>query len=56
MTKAEAFADFKATILPHLTPGDIPMRDQAWNDYTDGLQKDGQITAKQYDTWVSPFR
>lgn len=55
MTKKEALAMFRSEILPSCPKGDKPCRDQAWNDYTDGLQKDGQITERQYDTWVHPF-
>lgn len=28
---------------------------QAWNDYTDMLHKDRQITAHQYETWTNPI-
>jgi hypothetical protein len=28
---------------------------QYWNDYTDMLCKDRQITNHQYDTWSNPF-
>ncbi len=35
---------------------DRPMRDQAWNNYTDALCKSRDITERQYETWVSPFR
>lgn len=55
MTKREAVAEFKATILPTVPPQDIPWRDQAWNDYTDYLCKEGLITLRQYETWGSPF-
>lgn len=34
---------------------DIPKRDQAWNDFTDGLCKEGRITSKQYSTWTHPW-
>lgn len=55
MTKREAVAEFRATILPSVPPQDIPWRDQAWNDYTDYLCKEGLITLRQYETWGSPF-
>ncbi len=29
---------------------------EAWNNYTDRLCKDGQITLKQYETWLNPFK
>lgn len=28
----------------------------AWNDWTDMLCKDGEITQKQYDTWQCPVK
>jgi len=27
----------------------------AWNDWTDGLCKSGEITQKQYESWLNPF-
>ena len=33
---------------------DKPLRDQAWNDYTDALCKDGKITDWQYNNWIHP--
>jgi hypothetical protein len=27
----------------------------AWNDFTDMLYKDGQITSYQYNNWLNPF-
>ena len=52
MTKSEALKLFREY--------DIPSRDkvalrEAWNNFTDFLCKDRQITAKQYDTWSNPF-
>ena len=55
MTKREAIAEFREFVLPNIPKNDKPTRDQAWNDYTDGLCKDKRITQKQYDTWVHPF-
>jgi len=55
MTKAQAFAEFRENILPHLPVGDIPAKCEAWNNYTDMLCKDRQITEKQYSTWCNPF-
>lgn len=28
---------------------------EAWNNYTDGLCKDGIITENQYNKWSNPF-
>lgn len=59
MTKKEAVAEFKADILPHVIKqygkNDKPAIEQAWNDWTDALCKNGRITQHQYDTWVHPF-
>jgi hypothetical protein len=27
----------------------------AWNDWTDGLCKSGEITQRQYENWMNPF-
>lgn len=35
--------------------GDVIAKQQAWNDYTDGLCKDGTITNYQYNSWSNPF-
>ena len=35
--------------------GDGVMRREAWNNYTDTLYKDRQITERQYETWANPF-
>ncbi len=60
MTKKEVLADFKENILPEIKKlerngVDMPMRSQAWNDYTDSLCKAKCITSKQYNTWANPF-
>ena len=63
MTKAQALADFKENILPGIKETeakgtgrvDGPMRSEAWNDYTDMLCKNRQITPKQYRNWTNPF-
>lgn len=58
MGKAEAVEQFKNEVLPFVVAqygwDDIPAQDQAWNDWTDGLCKDGEITERQYSTWSSP--
>lgn len=33
---------------------DKPARSEAWGLYIDDLQKNGQISAYQYDTWQEP--
>jgi len=62
MTKDQALRMFKEEILPEIkrqyeSDGikDIPARRESWNDFTDMLCKDGQITTKQYETWDNPF-
>lgn len=61
MTKQQAVAAFMADVLPDVKAQyeqdgvpDWPARSEAWNNYTDALRKDRQITAKQYDTWTHP--
>lgn len=55
MTKAEALKLFREIISYNIPRGDVIMRREAWNDFTDSLCKDRQITSKQYDTWTNPF-
>jgi hypothetical protein len=33
---------------------DLPMRRESWNNYTDMLCKDRQISDWQYDNWSQP--
>lgn len=54
MTKIQAEEIFKADYLPNISKNDKPAKRQAWNNFTDYLCKDGQITSKQYETWVNP--
>ena len=60
MTKAEAVADFRETILPYVRQGqngtiDKQARLDAFGNYTDLLCRAGKITLKQYETWTNPF-
>ena len=59
MNKREALRQFCEYLLPILDAkygkNDIPARCEAWNDYTDMLCKDGEITLKQYESWANPF-
>ena len=63
MTKREAFKLFQESFPPQTFTRfdrnglhtDKPMRDEAWNNFTDALCKDKQITRKQYETWTHPF-
>jgi hypothetical protein len=59
MTKVEAVKEFR-TLFSNLLAVKGKDReqvaiDQAWNDYTDSLCKNNNITAKQYENWVHPF-
>ena len=60
MTKKEAVRQFKEMWAeavqenPRLK-NDDPARDEAWNDWTDGLCKDKVITPRQYSNWTHPF-
>ena len=56
MTKAEALKQFKELYktMGYRKGDDIAKRTE-WNDYTDGLCKDGLITQKQYENWGQPF-
>ena len=69
MTKSEALKLFREyDIVPELKLKKLdafgwptnPSRDkaalrEAWNNFTDSLCKNRQITARQYDTWSNPF-
>ena len=61
MTKADVLVQFRelwrdaVRARPSLRGDDVARR-EAWNDYTDALQKDGLISARQYDPWSGPFR
>ena len=35
--------------------GDVSWKREAWNNFTDSLCKDRQISSHQYDTWTNPF-
>lgn len=35
--------------------GDVVMKREAWNNFTDALCKDRQITDRQYAAWANPF-
>jgi len=37
-----------------VTP-DTPARCEAWNDWTDALMKNKEITPAQYESWDNPF-
>jgi len=58
---ADACDQFEFDILPfiqdeHEEDGepDWPARREAWNNWTDALCKDGQISDWQYENWTHP--
>lgn len=56
LKKSEVNAMFK-NVVKELRGKDItdkPALDLAWGLLLDTLQRSGQITARQYDTWLMP--
>ena len=35
---------------------DTAMRHEDWSNYTDALCKNGEISLRQYEKWVYPFK
>jgi hypothetical protein len=61
VNKKQAVVEFKEYWLPVIKEEyeqdgvpDYPARSEAWNNYTDMLCKDGQITDWQYTNWKLP--
>jgi hypothetical protein len=59
MTKREALAAFRELTndLGDFKRGgrmDKPMRDEAWNNYVDGLIRSGEVSQRAY-WWSHPF-
>ena len=61
MTRDQAIEIFDNHVLPvviqlHEKDGqfDEPARSEAWNNWTDAMCKDGQISDWQYETWTPP--
>lgn len=57
MKKREADKIFRQEIRPEIIRKhglDRPMIREAWNNWTDSLCKDRQITQRQYDRWLCP--
>ena len=55
-TKKQIEKEFKEYVLPIIIKQegkskDLPMRKEAWNNFTDMLCKDGVITTNQYNNW-----
>lgn len=59
MTKKEAVASFREVVLPIVVKtygkNDKVAISEAWNDWTDVLCKNGEISSRQYETWTGPF-
>lgn len=59
MTYEEAVDSFTENILPIVVeqygPDDTISQREAFNDWTDALCKDGEITQWQYENWDNPF-
>ena len=61
---AQAVDSFECFIMPAILKkeqengftryADLPMRREAWSNYTDFLCKDGQISDWQYNNWSQP--
>ena len=59
MRKVDAIRLFRDEIMPYVNrryPHDVVAMRTAWNDWTDGMYKDGRITENQNYTWVFPFK
>jgi len=54
MTKKEAKEQFIELYLNKIPMNDGPMLAEAWNEFTDYLCKNGEITEHQYNTWTHP--
>ena len=59
MTWEQACEQFASEILPHMQTiyeqdgvPDWPARREAWNNWTDSLCKNGQISDWQYENWA----
>ena len=61
MTRDQAINEFELFVLPTVIEHkeqdgiiDRPARREAWNNWTDGLCKDNQISDWQYANWTQP--
>lgn len=59
MTKQEALEFFHKEVMPEVIKKfgekDITAKREAWNDFTDSLCKNKEITWTQYENWTNPF-
>ena len=56
MTKKQAWKLFEESYWHLLPKNDYPMKRESWNNFTDSLCKNGDITEGQYNTWTFPFK
>ena len=54
MTKAQALYNFRH-YQNGIVKGDVTYTRENWNNFTDYLCKNGNITLKQYESWTNPF-
>ena len=60
LTKKDALRAFKNVLnsdyvyYAHIRGDKVAMR-EFWNNFTDMLCKDGEITENQYNAWSNPF-
>ncbi|MGU8835468.1 hypothetical protein ACV3UL_14395 [Clostridium perfringens] len=56
MNKKQAIQMFKDEYSDFLKKkkNDSVAKREAWGNFTDALCKDGEITQKQYNTWLAP--
>ena len=54
LTKKQVVSMYKDMIHSMKYQDDTAIR-CGFNDFTDMLCKDGEITLKQYETWINPF-
>jgi hypothetical protein len=59
LLKSTAVSLFENVVLPGViaaySESDKVAIRTAWNDWTDGLCKSGEITQRQYENWMNPF-
>lgn len=57
MTKQQALQQFRELMRAseYAFRGDAIAKREEWNNYTDSLCKDGEISQKQCDSWSNPF-
>ena len=55
LTKREVVNLFIESFRGCIPRGDVTMRRGEWNDFTDVLYKNDQISQHQYDAWTNPF-